>query len=263
MSEHPPRATDIIFVDTLRLSANIGRDCWGRHRAQPIEISVYLHLQESYLRAAAESDDVVDSVHYGHLTKSISILINSRSESDSSGFTDVDELIGAVTNKACELAGDAAAEVRVVLDVPKLILLASGFSVDVTTVKQEDGSFLVSSKKVFVNDIIVPVIIGVNPPEREEKQRVVVNIVFYENTSAPERKAALPNYTEIISRISKDIEASSYLTLEKFVMEIVRTACLSSEKIYAVCARAQKPSALSFARSSGVEITRKRDAFLV
>lgn len=257
-----PLATDVVFVDTLRLSANIGKDWWGRSQPQPIEISVYLHLKESYLRVAAESDDVLDSVHYGHLTKSISTLIKNRSESDTPGFNGADDLISAVTKKAFELAGKAAEEVQVVLDVPKLVLLASGFSVDVTTVKSEGTSGRVSSKKVLVKDVIIPVIIGVNPPEREEKQRVVVNIVFYENTSDSDSAPVLLNYPEIVSWIVKGIEASSYLTLEKFVMQIVRSACLSSEKVHAASARAQKPSALSFARSSGVEITRKRETFL-
>ena len=46
-------------------------------------------------------------------------------------------------------------------------------------------------------------------------------------------------------------------------MEIVRAACLSSDRIEAVMVRAQKPSALSFARASGVQITRRRADFLI
>ncbi|KDR78138.1 hypothetical protein GALMADRAFT_119053 [Galerina marginata CBS 339.88] len=252
-----PEAMDVVFVDSLRVAANIGRDCWGRAREQPVELTVYLHLKESYLGAAGESDNVVDSVHYGHLTKAISNLIKSRTESDTPGFDNADDLTRAVTERAFELAGEAAAEVRVVLDVPKMILLATGLSVDVTTAK---GTLGVLSKKVLVKDIVIPVIIGVNPPEREVKQRVVVNIIFHENTSSVSGPA--PNYQETVSRLSKDIEASSYLTLEKFVMQIVRSSCLSSERISAVTVRAQKPSALSFAQSSGVEITRRRESFL-
>ena len=49
-----------------------------------------------------------------------------------------------------------------------------------------------------------------------------------------------------------------YLTLEKMVWEIARITCrLLGEQAEKVTVRAQKPSALSFARSSGVEITRK------
>ena len=55
------------------------------------------------------------------------------------------------------------------------------------------------------------------------------------------------------------MESSSYLTLEAFVMQIIKTSCMCSDRIAAVTTRAQKPSALSFAESSGVEITRRRD----
>ena len=58
------------------------------------------------------------------------------------------------------------------------------------------------------------------------------------------------------------MESSSYLTLETFVMQIVKWSCMCSDRIEAVTARAQKPSALSFAESSGVQITRRRDAFV-
>ncbi|KAH9476757.1 Folic acid synthesis protein fol1 [Psilocybe cubensis] len=258
-----PSSTDVVFVDTLRVSANIGRDWWGKARAQPIEITVYLHLEESYLQTSGKTDNVLDSVHYGHLTKTISTLIKERSSEDeagerSSGFADADDLIQAVSERAFDLAGDAASEVRVVLGVPKMILLASGFSVD-TTIAKGPPHFM-SSKNVSVNDIVLPVIIGVNPPEREEKQRVIINITFHENTELSQVKS--PDYKQIVSGLCKEIEPTSYLTLEKFVMEIVRFCCLSSDKVAGVTARAQKPSALSFAQSSGVQITRTREIFL-
>jgi len=252
-----PSTSDVVFVDTLRLAANIGPDCWGRVRPQPIEISVYLHLKPSFLQAAGDSDDVVDSIHYGHLTKAITTLIKSKSENDSSGFEGTDDLIRAVTARAFELAGEAVVEVRVVLGIPKMILLASGFTVDVVAEKI-GSSFAVVSKKILVEDIEVPVIIGVNPPEREEKQRVLVNVTFHEHPSFGKDVT----YSRIISKLSKEMEVSSYLTLEKFVMQVIRTSCLEHENAKAVTVRAQKPSALSFARSSGVEITRTPSTFL-
>ena len=57
------------------------------------------------------------------------------------------------------------------------------------------------------------------------------------------------------------MESSSFLTLEAFVMQVLESSCLCSDGIEAVTARAQKTNALSFAESSGVEITRKRNAF--
>ncbi|TFK37500.1 hypothetical protein BDQ12DRAFT_698978 [Crucibulum laeve] len=255
MSHNLPPTTDVVFVDTLRLSANIGPDCWNKERAQPVEISVYLHLTNEYLKAAGESDNVLDSVHYGHLSKSISKLVKSRADDDS-GFNGVDDLIQATTDEAFSLAKEAASEVRVIVNVPKLILLAGGFSVDVTTpsARRVDGGM----KKVFIRDIVLPVLIGVNPPEREAKQRVITNIVLYEST-----KPHPPiDYPDLVSKLTKDMETSAYLTLEKFVMQIIHSACLYCEHIDVATVKAQKPSALSFAQSSGVEITRQRSAFI-
>ncbi|KAG1816880.1 quinon protein alcohol dehydrogenase-like superfamily [Suillus subaureus] len=58
-----------------------------------------------------------------------------------------------------------------------------------------------------------------------------------------------------------EIANTACLALEKFVLHIVRSACLASDVIEVVITRSQKPSALSFAHSSGVEITHYRDAF--
>lgn len=186
--------TDIVFIDTLNLSANVGPDCWGRERAQPVHISVHLHLENSYLTAAGRSDDVLDSVHYGHLSKAITGLVREKADMP---FGDVDALIRDIAQQAFLLAGSAASEVRVVVDLPKQILLAANFSVDVITPR--DPAFPPHFRRITITDLILPVVIGVNPPEREAKQRVITNIVIIEKQG----DHAAPNYPEIISRISK------------------------------------------------------------
>ncbi|KAH6901563.1 Dihydroneopterin aldolase-domain-containing protein [Coprinopsis sp. MPI-PUGE-AT-0042] len=253
------QATDKVFIDTLRIStANIGQDCWGKSRPQPLELSIYLHLQPSFLNKSGTSDDVVDSVHYGHLTKAISSLIDSKSTaSDGSerknAFDGIDGLVKEVSEEAFKLAGDAAAEVRVVVNAPNLILLAGDFIVDTTIAKNERGEGSPLGRVVSIRDLTIPVIIGVNPPERLAKQKVVTDLIFYENAPVPHLE-----YQMVVADLVKDIEVSEFLTIEKFVMEIAKKACLSLPSCEAVTVRSQKPSALTFARYSGVEITRRR-----
>jgi len=258
MENHRLPASDVVFVDSLHLSANIGPDCWHRDRSQPIDISVYLHLKESYLDRAGASDNVLDSVDYSDLTKKVSNFIKIKSESETPGFSSPDQLINAVTERAFDLAGEAAAAVRVVVGVPRMILLAAGFSVDITTLNDQAKSF--ATKQVLIKDLVLPVIIGVNPAERKSKQRVKVNIIFHENTSSS--SSTVVNYQQVVAQLCQEMELSSYLTLETFVMQILKTSCMCSDRIEAVTARAQKPSALSFAESSGVELTRRRDVFV-
>jgi FolB domain-containing protein len=197
MANSLPPANDVVFVDSLHVSANIGPDCWDRDRSQPIDISVYLHLKESYLDRAGASDNVSDSIDYSDLTKKVSNFIKAKSESETPGFSSPDELINAVTERAFNLAGEAAAAVRVVLGVPKMILLAAGFSVDITTLNDQSKS--IATKRVSIKDLVLPVIIGVNPAERKSKQRVKVNIIFHENTSLS--CSSVVNYQKVVAQL--------------------------------------------------------------
>src|SRR5882762_6772047 len=165
---------DVVFVNSLQASLNLGVDCWSKNRSQPACISVYLHLQQSFLDRAGKTDDVQDSVHYGHLAKAITMLIEERGPP----FDGIRGVVEAITKEAFKLAGEAVTEVRVVVDLPKLILLATGFSVDVVTSAPTLHRDVPT--KVVVKGLTLATIIGVNPPEREAKQRVITNIVFHE-----------------------------------------------------------------------------------
>jgi FolB domain-containing protein len=184
--------TDIVFVNSLELSANVGPDRWGKSRPQPVLVTVCLHLHSSYLVSVGKTDDVRDSVHYGHLSKAIANIV----ETDNT-FSGINGLVDVVTKAAFELAGEAAAAVKVIVDLRQMVLLANGFSVEVTT--PAGTSSKDASAKVIVKDMSLPIIIGVNPPERESKQQVIINIVFFEkaNNHSP------VDYQKILVQISK------------------------------------------------------------
>ena len=193
-----PPVTDKVFIDTLHLAtANIGSDCWGKSRPQPLELSVYLHLRPSFLDKSGASGDVVDSVHYGHLTKAISALVDSKYSVRGKGsevreaFGGIHGLANEVAEEALKLAADAALEVRIVVNAPNLILLAGDFVVDTTISRASHGGgdgddggsmIAVGGRVVEIKEITIPVIIGVNPPERLAKQKVVTDLVIYETT---------------------------------------------------------------------------------
>lgn len=249
---------DVVYVEAIELSATIGSDWWSRVRPQPISVSVYLHLNPSHLDLAGTTDDVADSIHYGHLCKSITAL----AQDPQASFASAHDLARQVAEAAIRFAGDVVTYVRVVIGSSKLIPLALTFELEMVVhnlpPSASENAFPAGNVRVRVNGLTLATIIGVNPPEREAKQRVITNITIVEKDNA----TTSPDYPQLISQIAKDIEASSYLTLEKFVYEIVRTACLSSQAVDTVTVHAEKPSALSFASVSGVQITRPRDAFL-
>jgi dihydroneopterin aldolase len=183
-----PTNTDVVLVDTIQLTANIGPDCWGRPREQPVSITVHLHLKPSFLDISGQSDNVVDSIHYGHLTKAISAL--------SASYVDVRALVHEVTQKAFALAGENVDAVRVIIGLPKQILLANYFEVEVITPRGKDS--LQQAARVSVKDLVIPVLIGVNPPERLAKQKVITNIIFCEKSGIHQ-----VDYPAIIKQISE------------------------------------------------------------
>ncbi|KAI6106325.1 tetrahydrobiopterin biosynthesis enzymes-like protein [Pisolithus croceorrhizus] len=265
LSQPEVPATDVVFLDSIQFTTTIGSDCWRRPKPQPVLTSVYLYLQSSFLDACGTSDDVKDSVHYGHLAKAVSAIVGER-ERTKKPYAGVHALIQDVTQAAFELAGESAVAVRVVIDLPKQILLASGFSVDVTTPRAKaDPAFTPAS--ICVKDLVLPVLIGVNPPERLTRQRVVTNITFYErpctiseSSSISQPQTSEVDYTTIVQLLYEWINSTSYLTLEKLVLELV-CACfrMTSPQVDAVTVRCEKPNAISFAHVSGVQMTRRRE----
>ncbi|KAG2114092.1 hypothetical protein BD769DRAFT_1754194, partial [Suillus cothurnatus] len=205
-----------------------------------------------------QSFNAKDSIHHGHLTQAISTL--------SVSYTDVRALVHEDTQKRFALVGENVDVVRVVIGLPRQISLANNFEVEVITPRGQNS--LQKAARVSVKDLVIPVLIDVNPPrttctERLAKQKVITNIMFYEKSGMHQ-----VDYPAIINQISEartfflpqEIENTAYLTLEKFALHIVRSSCLASDAIEAVTAQSQRPSALSFAHSSGVETTRSRDA---
>ncbi|KAH9934411.1 hypothetical protein B0H21DRAFT_759618 [Amylocystis lapponica] len=113
-------SADIVFIDSIDLSANIGADWWGRDRAQSVAVSVSLHLRPSSFENAGATDDVRTSVHYGDLCKNISALVTDPTAS----FDNAAGLARAVTQVAFEMASTVATQVHVGIASSKLVPLA-------------------------------------------------------------------------------------------------------------------------------------------
>lgn len=114
--------------------------------------------------------------------------------------------------------------------------------------------------KIIIKDLLVRSIIGINPDERIKKQDILINIVLFADT----RQAAISddiddavNYKAITKQIIDHVENSSDFLVEKLVNDI---ACLilKDYPVEKVQVRVEKPGALRFAESVGIEILRIR-----
>lgn len=117
--------------------------------------------------------------------------------------------------------------------------------------------------KVIIRDLLVRGIIGINPDERVKKQDILVNIVFYTDISRAAESDDIvdaANYKDVSKKVFDFIEASSFLLVERLVTEIARLI-LTDFPVSRVQVRVEKPGALRFARSVGIEIDRVREDF--
>jgi FolB domain-containing protein len=123
--------------------------------------------------------------------------------------------------------------------------------------KNRDGNL----DKILIKNLLLRCIIGVNEFERREKQDVVINVTIWcDLTEATETDdvARTVDYKEVNKGITKLVENSEFFLVETLAVKIAQF-CLKDERIKKVKVAVEKPGALRFAGSVGVEIVRSRD----
>ena len=117
--------------------------------------------------------------------------------------------------------------------------------------------------KVIIKDLLVRAILGINPDERVKKQDILINIVMY----ADIRRAAetddiedAVNYKSITKRVIEHVEEGSDFLVERLVSDLARLI-VTELGVERVMVRVEKPGALRFAESVGIEIERTQADF--
>ncbi len=115
--------------------------------------------------------------------------------------------------------------------------------------------------KIYIRDMLVRCIIGVNDEERHEKQDVIINITLYADLQKACQNDNIDdtvNYKTVKVNVLSMAEQSSFLLIEKLAGEIA-IICLNDPRVMKVKVSVDKPGALRFSRSAAVEIIRSRD----
>jgi FolB domain-containing protein len=114
-----------------------------------------------------------------------------------------------------------------------------------------------SQDKIVVRDLLLRGIIGLNDWEREKKQDILINLTLFTDIRPAGRSddpADILNYRTITKAIIAYVESSRHYLVEALATEIARI-CVEHGAERAIV-RVEKPGALRFARSVGVEIER-------
>ncbi len=114
--------------------------------------------------------------------------------------------------------------------------------------------------KVIIKDILARGIIGVNSWERDRPQDILINIELYirsREETAKDSLVATADYSHMTKKILQVVETVKRYTVEALAEDIAKV-CLEDPQVLKTTVRVEKPGAVRFSRSVGVEIERSR-----
>lgn len=117
--------------------------------------------------------------------------------------------------------------------------------------------------RIIVRDLLIRGIVGINEWERETKQDILINLTLFLDTEAAGKSddvADTLNYRTLTKAIIQYVESSSHFLVEALAREIARI-CVVEYSARRARVRIEKPGALRFAESVGVEIERTANDF--
>ena len=112
--------------------------------------------------------------------------------------------------------------------------------------------------RILIIDLAARCVIGINDEERRGKQDVLINLIIETDLSRACRSDRIEDtvdYRSLKKRVVETVEASHFFLLEALA-EAVADVCLADPKVQRIRVRVEKPGALRYARSVGVEILR-------
>lgn len=117
--------------------------------------------------------------------------------------------------------------------------------------------------RIEIKDLLLRAIIGINDWEREKTQDILLNITLYADLKRAGRSDTVAdsvNYRNVTKKVIGLVENSSRYTVEALAADVAQL-CLQEPGVKRVRVRVDKPGALRFARSVGVEIEREAGDF--
>lgn len=114
--------------------------------------------------------------------------------------------------------------------------------------------------KILIKDLLIRGVIGISDREREQPQDILVNIEISTDISAAGKSDNVEdsvNYRTIAKKVLAHTETIKRFTVEALAEDIAKL-CLDDKKVKSVLVRVEKPGAVRFSRSVGVEIIREQ-----
>lgn len=116
--------------------------------------------------------------------------------------------------------------------------------------------------QTFIKDLLVRGIIGITERERAQRQDILINITLFGDMSragVSDHIQDCINYRTVAKKTIAYVEKTARYTVEALASDLARL-CLEERGVEKVRVRVEKPGAVRFAQSVGVEIERTRPA---
>jgi FolB domain-containing protein len=114
--------------------------------------------------------------------------------------------------------------------------------------------------RILIKDLMLRCVLGLSGEERREKQDVLINLILWTDlrpAAASDNIEDTVDYSALKKRIITLVERSEY-HLAETLADRIASLCLEQPAVQQVQVTLEKPTALRFAHSVGVEITRSR-----
>jgi FolB domain-containing protein len=115
--------------------------------------------------------------------------------------------------------------------------------------------------QVFITDLVAQGIIGINDSEREKPQEIRINIVLFADVRKAGKSDDIQdtvNYRTVAKKVLAHAETARRFTVEALATDLARL-CLEEAGVMKVRVRVEKPGAVRFSKSVGVEIERLKE----
>jgi len=114
--------------------------------------------------------------------------------------------------------------------------------------------------RIIIKNILARGIIGIREWEREKPQDILINIDLFtadRKSDAPDNIEQCIDYSKMTKRVLSHAEQAKRFTLEALAEDIAQL-CLEDQWLLNTTVRVEKPGAVRFSQSVGVEIERSR-----
>ena len=115
--------------------------------------------------------------------------------------------------------------------------------------------------KIIIKNLLARGIIGVNDWERKRAQDILINITMLTDTRPAAQSDSLEdcvNYSTMSKKVLAHAESINRMTVEALANDLAKV-CLQEDGVQTVIVRVEKPGAVRFAESVGVEIERSKN----